>query len=204
MKINTNAWNRIRYTIYSPFYDLLVGHFENTRKKSIHSLEIKPGDKVLLLGAGTGLDLNTIPHDCKIMAIDITPAMIEKVKRRNQKLNHDLQVAVMDGQKLEFPDNSFDKIILHFVLAVIPDPVSCIKEAERVLKFGGYITVFDKFLPKNRKVSFLRKIVNPLANLFFTDINRSFESIVNATNLKIVSDIDAHFKGKFRLIKLAK
>jgi phosphatidylethanolamine/phosphatidyl-N-methylethanolamine N-methyltransferase len=69
---------------------------------------------------------------------------------------------------------------------------------------GGSITILDKFLPKNRKISFIRKVINPLANLFFTDINRKFESIVNATSLKVVSDIDAHFKGKFRIIKLVK
>jgi ubiquinone/menaquinone biosynthesis C-methylase UbiE len=204
MKINTNAWNKTRYTIYAPFYDILVGHFETTRKKSIQSLQIEPGDEVLLLGAGTGLDLNLMPKRCSITAIDITPAMIDKVEKRNQKLSHNLKTIVMDGQKLEFPDNFFDKIVLHFVLAVIPNPVSCIKEVERVLKMGGNITVFDKFLPKNKKISLLRKVVNPIANLFFTDINRSFESMVNATDLKIVSDIDAHFNGKFRFIKLVK
>ncbi len=171
MKINTNRWNKIRYTIYAPFYDTLVGYVANSRKKSIETLEIRPGDKVLLLGAGTGLDLNIIPKGCSITAIDITPAMIHKIKKRNEKLNHDLIALVMDGQKLEFPDNSFDKIILHFVLAVIPNPVNCIKEVERVLKTGGTITVFDKFLPKNRKISFARKVVNPVVNLFFTDIN---------------------------------
>ena len=204
MKINTNKWNRIRYTIYAPFYDILVGYFTSTRKKSIQLLRLKPGNKVLLLGAGTGLDLKMIPKGCEITAIDITPAMIAKVERKNQKLNHNLTTFVMDGQRLHFPDNSFDKIILHFVLAVIPDPIACIREVERVLINGGNIVVLDKFLPKNRKVSFLRKVVNPLANLFFSDINRSFESIVNATDLKVVSDIDAHFKGKFRLIKLEK
>ena len=204
MKINTNRWNKIRYTIYAPFYDTLVGYVANSRKKSIETLEIRPGDKVLLLGAGTGLDLNIIPKGCSITAIDITPAMIDKIKKRNEKLNHDLIALVMDGQKLEFPDNSFDKIILHFVLAVIPNPVNCIKEVERVLKTGGKITVFDKFLPKNRKISFARKVVNPVANLFFTDINRGFESIVSSTSLKVISDIDVHFSGKFRIIKLAK
>jgi len=204
MKVNTNTWNKIRYTIYAPFYDILVGYFTNTRKKSIQLSEIKPGDEVLLLGAGTGLDLNVIPKGSKITAIDITPAMINKVKKRNQKLNHTLNAIVMDGQKLQFSDNSFDKIILHFVLAVIPDPVSCIKEAERVLKMGGNIVVLDKFLPKNKKISFVRRLINPIANLFFTDITRSFESIINVTGLKIVSDTDAHFNGNFRVIRLVK
>jgi ubiquinone/menaquinone biosynthesis C-methylase UbiE len=204
MKINTNTWNKIRYTIYSPFYDILVGYFANTRKKSIESLEIKPGNEVLLLGAGTGLDLNVIPKGCNITAIDITPAMIEKVKKRNQKLNHNLNAIVMDGQALKFSDNYFDKIVLHFILAVIPDPIACIKEAERVLKTGGNIVVLDKFLPKNKKISYARRLLNLPANLFFTDITRSFETVIKATNLMVVADMGVHFNGNFRIIKLQK
>ncbi len=204
MKINTNTWNKIRYTIYSPFYDTLVGHFRHSRRKSVESLEVKQGDRVLLIGAGTGLDLKLLPKGCEITAIDITPAMIHKIKKRNRKLNYNVNVIVMDGQALQFPDNSFDKIILHFVLAVIPDPFACIKEAERVLKDGGNIVVLDKFLPKHKKIPFVQGLINPVANLFFINITRDFESIVNATRLKIVSDIDAHFNGNFRRIKLSK
>lgn len=203
MRINTNTWNKIRYTIYSPFYDFLVGYFKRSRTQSIQSLETKPRDKVLIIGAGTGLDLLPLPNGCEITAIDITPAMIHKIEKRNLKLNCNLKAMVMDGQALQFPDNSFDKIILHFVLAVIPDPIACIKEAERVLRKGGTIVVFDKFLPRNRKISFVRKLINPIANFFFTDITRDFESIANVTALKIVSDVDAHFGGNFRRIKLS-
>jgi phosphatidylethanolamine/phosphatidyl-N-methylethanolamine N-methyltransferase len=51
MKINTNNWNRIRYSLYVPGYDLIAGYFKDSRKKSVESLEIKAGDKVLLVGA---------------------------------------------------------------------------------------------------------------------------------------------------------
>jgi len=110
----------------------------------------------------------------------------------------------MDGQALRYDDNSFDKIILHLILAVIPNPVACIKEAERVLKPGGYIVVFDKFVHKDKKVSFIRRFANLLTNFFFSDITRDFESIVNKTELVVISDIDADFNGNFRLIKLIK
>lgn len=204
MKINSNKWNKFRYTFYAPFYDFLVGYFKNTRKRSIDLLEIKPGDRILLLGAGTGLDLDNIPKGCEITAIDITPAMIEKVKKRNVKLNHSLTAIVMDGQSLQFPDNRFDKIILHFILAVIPDPLACIKEVERVLNKGGCVVVLDKFLPKNQNVSVARSMLNVLAKFFFTDITRDFETIVQATGLKTVLDIGVHFNGNFRIIKLLK
>jgi len=204
MKINTNSWNKIRYTLYTPGYDLIAGYFKDSRKKSIESLEIKSGDKVLIVGAGTGLDLEFLPNDCEIIATDITPSMIERIKKRNKILNRQVQSIVMDGQTLDFVDNSFDKIIIHLILAVIPDPIACIQESERVLKHGGQIVVFDKFVHKNSKISLLRRFANVLTNLVFTDITRDFESIINKTELTVLTDKDADFNGNFRLIKLAK
>lgn len=204
MRINTNKWNKIRYTLYTPGYDLIAGFFKDSRKKSIESLEIEKGDKVLIVGAGTGLDLELLPTDCEIIATDLTPSMIEKLKKRNKTLNRQVQAIVMDGQALGFADNSFDKIILHLILAVIPDPIACIKESERVLKSGGQIVVFDKFVHKNSKISFIRRFSNILTNLFFSDITRDFESIINKTGLTVLTDIDADFNGNFRLIKVTK
>ncbi|HSV87043.1 MAG TPA: class I SAM-dependent methyltransferase [Bacteroidales bacterium] len=204
MKINTNAWNRFRYTLYAPFYDFFACFYNDSRKNSIESLEIKPGDKILIVGAGTGLDLKFLPSGCEIYATDITPTVVRRIARRNKKLNLNLQAIVMDGQALEFTDNTFEKIILHLILAVIPDPVACLKESERVLKPGGQIVVYDKFVPKGKKVSLLRWLLNLFAKVLFTDLTRDFESIVKQTTLKVISDKDADFNGNFRLIKLIK
>jgi ubiquinone/menaquinone biosynthesis C-methylase UbiE len=204
MKINTNTWNKIRYTLYTPGYDLIAQYLRDSRKKSIDSLEIESGDKVLIIGAGTGLDLEFLPSDCDIIATDITPSMIDGIKKRNKVLNLKVQAMVMDGQALDFGDNMFDKIILHLIISVIPDPIACIKEAERVLKSGGQIVVYDKFVPKDRKVSSIRKIANVFTNFLFSDITRSFESIILNSGLTILSDKDADFNGNFRLIKMTK
>jgi phosphatidylethanolamine/phosphatidyl-N-methylethanolamine N-methyltransferase len=202
MRINNNTWNRIRYTLYTPGYDLVAKYFRDSRRKSISSLEIKSGDRILIVGAGTGLDLEFMPNDCDIIATDITPSMIERVKRRNRKLKRNVQAIVMDGQNLKFPDNSFDKVILHLILAVIPDPIKCIQESERVLKQGGEIVVFDKFVRKNRKVSTIRRLLNVFSNFLITDITRDFETILNQSGLFLVSDEDADFNGNFRMLKL--
>jgi len=204
MKINTNRWNRIRYTLYTPGYDIVARILKDSRRKSIDSLGIKPGDKVLILGAGTGLDLEFLPNDCEITAIDITPSMVERTIKRNNDFNLNLQAMVMDGQALEFADESFDKIILHLILSVIPDPVACIKEVERVLKVDGHAVVYDKFVRKGFTVSLVRRIANLFTNVLFSDITRNFESIASHTRLKVLSDVAADFNGNFRLIKMVK
>lgn len=204
MKINTNRWNRIRYTLWAPGYDLVGRVFEVSRRKSIESLEIKPGDKILLVGAGTGLDLEFFPAGSDITAIDLTPSMLEKLVKRSESLQLQVKALTMDGQKLEFEDQTFDKVVLHLILAVIPDADACIREAHRVLKKGGTATVFDKFVPKGRKVSFRRRLAGFFANIIASDLTRNFESIVAGTGFQVESDEDAGWKGNFRLIRLKK
>jgi len=202
--INTNRWNRFRYTLYAPGYDIAGRIFSKSRNKSIKELGINPDDEVLIVGAGTGLDLEFIADNCHITATDITPAMIAQTIKKNVVLKLNLTAVVMDGQHLNFDDNSVDKIILHLILSVIPDPVLCLKECERVLKPGGRITIFDKFVPKGRALSFVRKFFNPVTNLLFSNINCRFESIVSETSLMTESDVPADFNGNFRIIRLIK
>ena len=204
MRINTNRWNRFRYTIYTPGYDLIARIFEESRKKSIDSLQVQKGDKVLIIGAGTGLDLEFLPDDCEITATDLTPSMVEKILKRNRTLNRKIVAVVMDGQALTFDDQTFDKIILHLILAVIPNPFACINEASRVLKKGGTVVVFDKFVPKGRKISLRRKTINLFSNFFVSDITRDLDAIVKNSGLTVLSDEEADWKGNFRLIKLKK
>lgn len=200
--MNNNSWNKIRYTLYTPIYDVIAGIFKASRKKSIDALNIKAGDKILIVGAGTGLDLEFLPNNCEIIATDLTPSMVAEIEKRNLKLKKNVKAIVMDGHKLEFSNEQFDKIILHLILAVIPDPVACIKECERVLKQNGEIAVFDKFVSAHQKVSAIRKALNVISNFLFSDITRKIEDILKNTNLKMISNEAADFNGNFRVIKI--
>jgi len=205
MSLNTNTWNRLRYTLYLPIYDLIADRiFRKYRKRSLELLAAKPDDAILLLGAGTGLDLPYLQGYTNLTAIDITPGMITKLQERAEKLNMPVDARVMNGQQLAFADNSFDAVILHLILAVIPDPIACIKEVERVLKPGGTAIVFDKFLPDGQQPTIIRRFFNQIASTLFSDINRSIGAIVNHTSLTIELNEPAAFNGTFRIVRVRK
>ncbi|MCA0454865.1 MAG: methyltransferase domain-containing protein [Chloroflexi bacterium] len=194
--MNTNRWNRIRYTFYAPIYDWIVQSFNTSRKRSIQLLQLKTGERVLFVGAGTGEDLQFVPEGVEITAVDITPTMVEHIRRKAELLKRPVQVSVMDGQALELPSESFDAVVLHLILAVIPDPIACIQESARVLKPDGRIVVFDKFLPENEQPSLLRRIANVIAHFAFSDINRKLESIVVTAPLNLLHEEPAVY-GRF-------
>jgi phosphatidylethanolamine/phosphatidyl-N-methylethanolamine N-methyltransferase len=201
MALDATRWNRIRYTAIAPFYDA-VARFGRQRRRSIQLLDLRAGERVLIVGAGTGADLPYIPTGVEIVAGDITPAMVERIRGRAGRLGRAVEARVMDGQALDLPDASFDAVILHLIVAVIPDPVACIREAERVLKPGGRAVVFDKFVADGERPSLLRRVANVATNALFTDITRQLGPLLQDTSFTIVHREPAALGGLFEFALL--
>ncbi|HET9264239.1 MAG TPA: methyltransferase domain-containing protein [Vicinamibacterales bacterium] len=199
-------WNRIRYTLWAPFYDPFVAAvgFDALRRQSIDHLRLRAGDRVLISGAGTGQDLPHLPAGVEVTAIDVTPAMLARLKRRASDLGLTVDARVMDARRLEFEDARFDAIILHLILAVMPEPDRGLAEAIRVLRPGGRIAVFDKFLGDEQEPSIGRRLLNLMMKPLCTDMNRRFGPLVRPTGLIVERDEPAAFGGMYRLITLRK
>lgn len=179
----SNRWNRVRYRAYEPVYDFLAKPLEAGRRRAIERLEVESGDRVLILGSGTGADLKYLPEGCEVTAIDLTPAMVRRTRRRADDLGFEADVQVGDAQNLPFEKDSFDAVILHLVLSVVPDPGSVVAETERVVTQDGRVSIYDKFIPEDETPSFLRRLVNPVARFLFADLNNRLEPMVQDTCL---------------------
>ncbi|MGV6853284.1 MAG: class I SAM-dependent methyltransferase [bacterium] len=199
-----NYWNKIRYSIYAPVYDWVIAILDKPRVLSHSQADIKEGEKVLISGCGTGQDLYYIPKDCAIEAMDITPLMVSKTKKLATKLDMKVNCTVMDSGKLDYPDESFDVVLLHLIIAVIPDPDACLAEAKRVLKPGGRISIFDKFLGQHKQASLLRRVSGFITDLLFSNINRQIEPLLAKQKLEVVSDVPVFANGFFRSIIVKK
>jgi ubiquinone/menaquinone biosynthesis C-methylase UbiE len=203
VKVRSNAWNRIRYTVIAPLYDR-VARFDPARERSVGMLALRAGERVLIPGCGTGADLPFVPPGVEVVAADITPAMVRRTRDRAERLGRAVDARVMDAAALELPDAGFDAVILHLILAVIPDPVECIREAERVLRPSGRVAVFDKWVPDGARPSPVRRLANLFARVVATELTRSLGPLVAETGLAMEHREPAGPFGLFEIALLRK
>lgn len=198
MNMASNAWLRFRYTIWAPHYDKIT-RFPRERQRSIALLDLAPGERLIVIGCGTGADLPFVPEGVQVLAVDLTPAMLEEARAHARP---GIEFRVMDGLALDLPDGGFDAAILHMVLEVIPDPARCLAEAARVLRTGGRLAVFDKFLPDGARPRLLARAGLALLDFVFTSTNRQMGEILARSGAPFAVEHDEPSAGSYRHVLL--
>ncbi|NYS60568.1 class I SAM-dependent methyltransferase [Vreelandella salicampi] len=203
--INTTTWNRLRYTVYSPIYDLVANRaFRKPRQYALGQVDWEPGMRVLLVGAGTGLDLPFLPVEIELHATDLCEAMVKRTAQRAEHLRRDVECQVMDAEALEYPDAHFDVVVMHLVLAVMPSPQRGLAEAHRVLKDDGQLCVMDKFQPDDQPAGAGRKALNVITATLASDITRQAYPLLSETGFWIRHDEPVLMGSLFRALLAAK
>ncbi len=196
---------RITYRLIAPFYDRLVSRLEPERRRALALLRLSPGDRLLISGIGTGADLPFLQKDLYITGIDASAEMLARAAQRREELGAEgVVLSRGDAMALPFPDGAFDAVVLNLILTVVDDPARAFSEAMRVLRPGGQILVFDKFLPRGERPGLLRRAANSVLSRVGTDINRVFEEIIEGHPLRIVEEVPSWGRGFFRIYLLQK
>lgn len=202
-----NRWNGFIYKLWSPIYDWVfnTGKFLKARKDIFQDKSFTENQKMLIVGVGTGADLELIQFDqLEVIAIDYSADMLKKAKDKFK--DSSIQFQQMDAQHMEFHDNQFDIVIASLILSVVPDADASLKEMMRVLKPNGVVIIFDKFAPKDKELSPIKKMIRPFAKVLGTDIGISFERLCESNKeiLTVKEDRSVMLNGMYRKIILGK
>lgn len=132
---------------YNPVYDFIVTHlspYQKLQRLCVEKLELTEGDKILCAGVGTGNEvmhiLETSPH-IDITGIDSSKTALRKAIKKTKKQGKKLAVHLMDVQKMEFTEGSFDKVLCVHVTDFVGDHTKATSEILRVLKPGGRFAI---------------------------------------------------------------
>lgn len=103
----------------------------------------KATGKILDVACGTGLNLPLFAPNSEITAVDLSPRMLEIACRNAIKHGLNVSLAVMDAEKLDFADGSFDTVISTLSTCTFPDPIKALQEMKRVCRPGGLILLLE-------------------------------------------------------------
>lgn len=141
----------------APVYDLMnsvmtMGMVQNWYRFLINISEIKPGDKVLDVGAGTGeitlLLAEKAGREGAVFGLDLSNEMLCIAREKAQKkenMNSWAPLFFIQGNALElpFPDEYFDIVTTGFTLRNVSDIPQAIREMGRVCKSGGEVSCLE-------------------------------------------------------------
>lgn len=134
------------YGRWAPVYDIVFGPvFRRGRAAAIAAAE-GVGGRILEVGVGTGLSLPDYRRHNRVYGIDISAPMLSKARTRVEKLGlRNVEcLAVMDAERLDFADGSFDVVVAQYVVTAVQNPEAALDEFARVVRPGGEIVLTSR------------------------------------------------------------
>jgi len=118
--------------------------------------------RTLEVAIGTGLNLPFYPPDIELTAIDFSPEMIARSRRRADELGLRIDLQLGNAHQLDFPDESFDTVVSTLMMSTVPEEERAARELFRVLRPGGRLLLLDHVRSPGLAVRWIERAVEPL------------------------------------------
>ncbi|MCB2160495.1 methyltransferase domain-containing protein [bacterium] len=171
------------------------------RRSAVKKLKLQPGDTVLELACGTGLNFplyqKYIGPSGRIIGVDITDAMLDQAQKRVAKAGWENVTLLNQDASFYEPDSKVNAVISTYALSLIPNIPQVIFNIEKMLATNGRLAILELQIPNTWPNWFSALVVNLMKPFAITDewlVQRPWESIVdNITDLFDGVEISQHY-----------
>lgn len=139
----------------------------------------------LMVAAGTGNDFKFFPPGHRILAIDISPGMLERAASKAARYEGEIELRQMDVCALDLADESFDTIVTVCTFCSVPKPIAGLRELRRVLRRDGQLLMFEHVRSNIGPLGIFLDLMMPIARRFGPDLNRETVKNVQRAGFRI-------------------
>lgn len=197
------------YDRFAAVYDLMFDEvFRPGRLAAIQSMALEPGDRVLEVGIGTGLNLPLYPAGVHTVGIDLSAPMLREAQERQQRTDsaarREVALVRMDATHLSFPDETFQHVYAPYVVSVVPDPRRVVAEMARVCRVGGSVIVLNHFGSRHPVGRWVERRLSPLTHRVGFRLDLPVDAVLGIPGLKLESHHRVNMLKLWRLIVFRK
>src|SRR4051812_1650639 len=151
--------------------------------------------RVLELGFGSGLNLQHMSDGVtEVSGVEPSDTAWRLAEPRVAASGIPVVRSGLDGQRLDEPDESFDHVLLTFVLCTIPDQRAALAEAHRVLRPGGEVHFVEHGKAPGERVERWQRRLEPMQKRLAGGCHLTREPVrdLEGAGLKVI-DVDAFY-----------
>ena len=191
------------YSTYARFYDwVFTPFFEPGQRLAVGMMKIRPDEKVLEVGIGTGALLPFYPRDVDLVGIDVCQDMLDRAEVLRDRLGMpNIVLRNMDATKMEFADDAFDKVMAAYVISVVPDPVAVGEEMKRVCKKGGEVYFINHFRSESPIIGAIEGFLEPIGQRLGFSTTLDLHDLLRQINLTPVVERRVNLFKLWRIVK---
>ncbi len=148
---------------------LSMGQDRLWRRAVARALDVRAGERVLDLGAGTGTSsLPFAEAGAHVVPCDFSLGMLREGKKRRPEL----PLTAGDATRLPFADGVFDAVTISFALRNVHDPDAALREMRRVTRPGGRVVVCE----------FSHPVIKPFRTVYTEYLMRALPQVATAVS----------------------